>query len=91
MSVSSSTVPFRECNCNDAELDRLRQLVAAGVDQRTASLMVWAPDDPTLTPTFGDTPATWSQWIRIEVRRIANAARRALGLRELAEVPGVPS
>lgn len=31
------------CDCADAEVDRLRDLIAAGVDQRAASRLIWSP------------------------------------------------
>lgn len=74
----------RTCRCDDdADVVELQRLIAAGVPQLEASRAVWGPPAPADAPTFGDSPATWSSWIRAEVRCTGNAARRQLGLREL--------
>lgn len=33
------------CVCQDPEVDRLRDLIAAGMDQVTASRLIWSPPD----------------------------------------------
>lgn len=35
------------CVCTDPEADRLRELIAAGMDQREASRLLWGPDSTT--------------------------------------------
>ncbi|GAB3988775.1 hypothetical protein [Nocardioides marmoraquaticus] len=88
--MSTAPTPTPTCNCyGDHELARVLELMAAGFDQRTASLMVWAPEHPDAVPQLDDPPATWSRWAAVEVRRVANAARRALGMPALPAVPVV--
>ncbi len=38
------------CVCQDPDVDRLRTLIAAGVDQGAVSRMIWSPNDPPGAP-----------------------------------------
>lgn len=47
--------PLPGCTCRDRQVDELRELIAQGVDQHTASHQLWG--DPT-------TPAAVRGWVR---------------------------
>ena len=47
MTASEEQMPQgHSCRCNDPSLDELRRMVAEGVSQRDASLILWGGDTP---------------------------------------------
>lgn len=63
------------CNCSDPQLELLRDLVTAGMDQREASAIAFNGH-----PTDNAGPAVWKVWCRLEAHRLAQDVRRRLGL-----------
>ncbi len=61
------------CVCQDPEVDRLRDLIAQGVDQVTASQQIWPPDP---LPAAGDPTAGLE--VRVPARQAQRKTLRAL-------------
>jgi hypothetical protein len=73
------TPVLASCQCgDDPQLQLLRDLMNAGMDQIPASRIAFGN-----TPSPRALPAVWSAWTKVEARRLGNSLRRRLGLPEL--------
>jgi hypothetical protein len=68
----------RSCYCNDPALDLLHALIADGMDQQAASRVAFAK-----TPPWTTSATVLRLWYHVEIRRLANAARRQVGLPQI--------
>jgi hypothetical protein len=81
----NSTPILASCQCgDDPALQLLRDLMNNGMAQLEASKIAFGHD-----PGPQASRDTWSTWIKVEARKLGNAARRQLGLPELPLVEAV--